>query len=536
MQQGQRLGLVQQQRLNLSPQMVQSLKLMTMPFADLRDRILEEVETNPALEIVSDPFDSADPQVSGTPPGEDFAESSDYLAREDWTPASLRDGPVEFVSAAGDDESDDHQDYIEGVLRREETLQEHLLAQLAETPLAEPVRSLAAVLIQNLDQDGFHLVPPEELPEAADPEALRHALDAVRRLEPRGCACRDYLESLSVQARLLDTPGHDPFLARVVEIIERHFDCLEKPRPDALVKALRKRGVGELAPDEEDAADILDVIRSLDPFPGRAFGHEPVSSIKPDVIVVKGDDGFSVIINDEEIPVVGISPFFMELGDGHGLTGHGKGQSRDGKGRSSGEKGSRSPKGATADQVADQARSAPVSGAADQSARDFARESVREARWFMDTLTRRNLTILKVARALVVYQRDFFLHGPARLAPLRMKDIADETGLVESTISRAANGKYLQCEWGLFELRYFFSNQVGSGGAPASAGNAAEYSAGMFSKQGVKEVLREILAAAREPLSDQKVADLLAVRGIKIARRTVAKYRAELDIGSSFER
>lgn len=494
----QKQSLVQQQRLTLTPQLVQSIKLMGLPFADLRERILEEVERNPALEISSDPLEGRD----WTPPRDGF--SAPRLS-------------VSSVSARGEVESDEHRDFIEGALARSDTLQEHLLAQLGEIPLPAPVAALSALVIQNLDRDGFHVVPPSELPGGDDPASLEAALDTVRRLDPVGCACSDFRESLAVQARLLRDSGsgarEDPVLAHAIAILERHFSVLEKGRPDALVKALAKIPEAGFTVEAGEAAEILDIIRSLDPFPGRLFDSSPAPYVVPDVLVRKDADGFVAVINDEVIPVLGISPFFMELEDAGGQSG----------GRS-GDAGS----------VRADSGESP-----EKKARDFARESLKEARWFMNSLERRNLTILKVTRALLVYQRDFFLYGPSRLAPLRMKDIAAETGMHEATVSRAANGKYLQCEWGLFEIRHFFSNQVGSSAsarAPAPAAGSPAYLSNRFSKEGVKEVIREIVAGSKGNLSDQKIADELALRGIKIARRTVAKYRSELDIGSSFDR
>ncbi|OQB04233.1 MAG: RNA polymerase sigma-54 factor [Spirochaetes bacterium ADurb.Bin215] len=470
--QGQKLVLSQQQRLTLSPQLVQSIKLMAMPFADLRERILEEVEKNPALEVVSDPFESI--------------------------PWSQRE-PASRISVStvrsNDDESDAHRDYIEGALSREETLQEHLLEQLGELVLEPRVRALAELVVQNLDPDGFHRVPPEELSGADDPAVLHKALDTVRRLEPVGCAVRDFHESLLVQAMVLRdryTAGKtDPGLETTIHILDKYFHLLEKGRPDALVKGLAKEPDAGFTLDLEGAEEVFDIIRMLDPFPGRIFDSSPETYIVPDVFVNRSEEGYSVVINEEEVPVLGISPFFMELEE----------------------------------QV-------------DDSARDFAREAVKEARWFLGTIERRNLTLLKLVRALVVFQREFFIHGPTRLMPLRMKDVAEEIGMHEATVSRAANGKYLQCEWGTFEIRYFFSNRVGS---PPRTGSrtpdqAGGYTSGRFSKQGVKEVIRELIESSETALSDQKITEQLKTRGIHIARRTVAKYRAELSIASSFER
>jgi RNA polymerase sigma-54 factor len=502
---------------------------MALPHADLRERIFEELEKNPALEVVSDPLDSAeatgmtsfDQSSPGSVSPANSADSSSddalsFLGADDIAGMMGAESPLDSrllgtgslsrdtgassrSSAEGEAESDDHQDFIEGSLHREETLQEHLLEGLVEIDLSPPVRALAEIVIQNLDKDGFHIVPPAELTGSAA-ETLEAALDAVRSLDPAGCATCDFHESLIVQARLIERArgrDHpDRALSHAIEILERHFETLEKGRPDALVKALAKKGDASFVPDLDEAEEIFDIIRSLDPFPGRIYGSEPVSCIIPDVIVKRTEDDYSVIINDEEIPVLGVAPFFMEL-DSDGSA------ARDAEAR---------------------------------KARDFVRESVKEARWFIGTIERRNLTILKLARALVVFQRDFFTHGPAHLAPLRMKDIAEEIGMHEATVSRAANGKYLQCEWGVFELRYFFSNEIGSGRPHSALQAGGQASAGLHSKQGVKEIIREIITDSRENLSDQKIADLLAQRGIKIARRTVAKYRGELTIGSSLDR
>ncbi len=533
--QGQRQVLSQQQRLNLSPQLVQSIKLMALPYAELRERIIEEVERNPALEIVNDPFESAEITAQQGPetvtqgmaapaspdegPGDGFEafvepdEFADRLGPATPLDTNLYGGMSLDAGLSmsdrsgnrGETDSDEHRDFIEGALHRDETLQERLLEQLGELTLSARVRSLAELVIQNLNPDGFHIVDPAELP-GAEGDVLEAALDAVRGLDPAGCATRDWRESLLVQARLIKRArgegNPDPALDRAIEIIDRHFETLERGRPDALVKALSRREDVGFTLDLDGAEEILDIVRSLDPFPGRAFGSGPVSAVIPDVIVRRAEDGYAVVINDEEIPVLGISPFFMEL------------------------ESERAGPGGAGDSVGEDA----------SKARDFARESVKEARWFIGTVERRNLTILKLVRAIVVFQRDFFTHGPSRLAPLRMRDVAEEIGMHEATVSRAANGKYLQCEWGVFELRHFFSNQVGSARTPTVDGREGSGGAGLYSKEGVKEIIRSMIADSREALSDQKIADLLATKGIKIARRTVAKYRGELTIGSSFDR
>jgi RNA polymerase sigma-54 factor len=205
----------------------------------------------------------------------------------------------------------------------------------------------------------------------------------------------------------------------------------------------------------------------------------------PDIQVIRKEGEFSIILNDEEIPVLGLNPFFMKIAE---------------------------PK---ADENSSQ--NAP---------RDFARENIKEARWFIQSINDRNHTLLRVSRAIVEFQRPFFVNGPKYLSPLTQRDIAQELGVNESTVSRTANGKYMQTEWGIFEIRYFFTNSISGSGSGGSR----------FSKEAVKEILKEIITSENHKLSDKDLMELLAKRGISLARRTVAKYRRELDLGPSYGR
>lgn len=490
-----RAGLVQQQRLTLSPQLVQSIKLMALPLADLRERIYEEVALNPALEIVTDPsirpLPESAPSGTASDGGAVSEAASAQLDLPDWSERS--DG----TTWGGDEASDEHREFMEGVLTRSQTLQEHLMQQLSLCRIPKRVLELAEMIVQNLNSDGFHSIPLTELlaPVApVMPEDRDAALAVVRQLDPPGCACTDFHESLIVQAELMRPAGRtDPVLEKTVIILRDHFSLLEKGRPDALVRALsRVDATVPLTLDE--AEDVFAIIRSLEPFPGRLFDSAPPAWVAPDVFVRRNDEGdFVLVMNEEEIPVLGVSPFFLDL--------------------------ERSPAGG--------------------EGRDFAHESLKEARWFIQSLHRRSLTILKVARVLLVRQKVFFERGPGHLIPLRLKDVAAETGLHEATISRATRGKYLQCEWGLFEMSRFFSGRVASipasGGLSGGSGGEGPIT-GDLSREAVKELIRSMIIESAKPLSDQKIADRLAEKGIKLARRTVAKYRSELTIASSFDR
>ncbi|MDR2898114.1 MAG: RNA polymerase factor sigma-54, partial [Spirochaetaceae bacterium] len=458
--QGQRLSIAQQQKLKLTPQLIQSIRLMTMPAVELRECIAEELERNPALELAAPSGPERDEIAYSRPDGD--AEAS-FAGEQD-----ISYGEFSSSSARGVEAADAHQLFMEGSLSRSESLQEHLLAQLPDLALSQEITELAQMLIQNLDSKGFHLVPPETLPAGLTPENARttadavpsngfirrdlidEALNVVRRLDPIGCGCADFQESLIFQAEYYDS---EAFLAQT--ILRDHIEILEKPRPDAIARKLKV--------SREEAEEALDFIKTLNPFPGSSFDSESSGYIIPDVTVRKGEEGFIALINEEEIPVIGISPLFMSLARDTGD----HGQTRAGNSKQT-------------------------------EARDFARESVKEAKWFMGSINQRNHTLLKVVRMLIIFQEDFFLKGSAYLRPLRLQDVALEIGVHEATVSRIANGKYLQCSWGLFELKYFFSSGVyKKGAAPAApgaqsalTGEKQEIPSGSKSREAVKEVLR----------------------------------------------
>jgi len=437
----------------MNPQLYQSIRLMALPVVDLRETIQAELERNPALEVIEDKT-----TISLDSALKESKEEDDYFE------ATSDSG---FTRRGTDEDADEQQKFIEGALSRPETLQEHLLWQLRLQPVDEDIRRIGELLIQNLDADGFHKEPVDVLLKDEDPAKVVAALDLVRRLDPQGTCTADYKESLFIQAQLMpDAP--DGILDALA-----HLELLEKGKIAEVAKKIKR--------SEEDVREILERIKELSPFPGRQFDSSDVRYVTPDVQVVRKNDEFVIILNDEEIPVLGINPFFMKLSDGK-----------------DGEK--------------------PV--------RDFVRENIKEARWFIRSINQRNHTLLKVMRAIVEFQRAFFAKGPKYLAPLTLKDIAQEIGVHETTVSRIANGKYVQTEWGIFEIRYFFTNSISGAGSSGSR----------YSKEAVKEIIREIIKSEEGSLSDQDIADLLAQRGIPLARRTVAKYRKELDLGSSYTR
>jgi RNA polymerase sigma-54 factor len=474
----QKPALVAEQRQRLSPQMIQSIKLMALPLQELKEQIQEELESNPALEVVSD---------ESTVSLETLPEGPETGDGEVSDPFENSSDPG-YASRSGSDD-DSKRMFIEGAIARPETLQEHLLWQLRLQPIGEELRAAAEALVQNLDDDGFHKEDPFLVCSGRPEGLVRKAMGLVRGFEPVGTCAADYRESLLVQASL--DPSTPPAAA---EILRDHIDLLERGKHAEIQKRLR------LAEGELEKA--LAFIKRLAPFPGRAYSTEEPRYVLPDLLIKLKDGDFVIVLNDEEIPVLGIDPFFDSLSG-------------------------RDPRAARDAGAAIDPRAAGETRAAgERAAGAYVRENIKRAKFFIRSIHQRNQTLLKVAHAVVEFQRAFFAEGPKRLAPLTLKDVADEIGVHETTVSRIANRKYVQTDWGLFELRYFFTNSISGAGSRGSS----------FSKEGVKQVIKEIIESEEAILSDRDIMDVLARRGIKLARRTVAKYRGELDLGSSFGR
>ena len=429
---------------------------------DLREKIEEELERNPALEVLED-------KTTVSLEAEENKLTEKITYGEDSYFENTSDSG--FVGKSGEAATEERQKFLEGTITQAESLQEHLLWQLRLQAMDDEIRSLGENLIQNLDSDGFNIEPIELLLEHEDRDKIEKAIKTVQKLDPMGTCTNDYKESLIVQIELL------PDAPKGIKEALSYLDLLERGKIHEAARLM--------SCTEEEVIHIFDCIKELSPFPGRAFSRVETRYVVPDIQVLIKEGEFVIILNEEEIPVLGINPFFIKVAEKN-----------------------------------------------DKTARDFARENIREARWFINAINHRNHTLLRVSRAIVEFQRLFFAKGPKHLAPLTLKDIADELGLHKATISRTAHGKYMQTEWGIFELKHFFSNSISKTGTEKASS---------FSKEGVKENIKEIIkteisANSIGHLSDKAIVDLLSKKGINLARRTVAKYRNELGLGSSFIR
>lgn len=421
--------------------MIQQINLLALPLPELRARILEELENNPALTGKSDSFDVPFSHVE-----------------------------KEFRNKLREDENSKRK-FLEGTVSSDdESLQEYLLFQLRVQKLDEKTAAAAELLIQNLDENGFHWENPF-LVSGADEETTRKAMDIVRMLDPQGTCTSDYRESLLVQAQL---SGNAP--KKTEEAIEKHLEDLEKGHPGKAASAL---GISV-----KEIEEIYSFIKTLNPFPGKTKYRKENNFVIPDLRITREENSIRIYLNNDNIPSLSIDSYFREQAEN-----------------------------STHPEVS-----------------KFAGEKIREAKSFIGMVKMRNDTLLRTANVIARLQKPFFMEGPRHLVPLTQKKVAEEVEMDESTISRLVSEKYVQTDWGVFRLKYFFSSAVQTENEDGTEGELA--------KESVKVIIKEIIEDNRtgKKLSDQKISDILGERGISLARRTVAKYRKELDIASSFER
>lgn len=468
---GPSIQLRQTQQLVLTPQLAQAIKLLTLSNLELESVIAEEVAKNPLLDMGSP--DEGDDAPAEEGDGEALSLTDELI------PGAAEDGrPLDFDFAEQALENDSFTDVpvtssvgeefdFERLEARETSLSEHLLAQLHGS--SGPVAVLAEIIIGQLDPNGYLTTPLGDIARdtGASLTEVEQALALVQDLDPPGVGARSLAECLALQARALDR--YDPAMARLID----NLDLLARGRMSDL-----KRICGV---DDEDLADMVRELRDYDPKPGSRFASEGAEQVTPDVFVRRMAKGFAVELNSAALPRLLVNRrYYHEL----------------------------------------------KRGPQDKRSRAWLSECLASANWLVRALDQRARTIVKVVSEIVKTQQAFFDRGPEALKPLTLRQVADAIEMHESTVSRVTSNKYLLCDRGLFELKYFFGSGV------ASTENDGEGA----SAQAVKTAIRDIIEREAEVLSDDAIAALLKQRGFDCARRTVVKYRESMGIGSSVQR
>jgi RNA polymerase sigma-54 factor len=484
---GPRLDLRQSQSLVMTPQLQQAIKLLALSNLEIETFIAEELEKNPLLEAERGP---AEDEVPAAPEPETPAADPDALPEAD---AAGGDGALDVdqdsedfhqdsavdrmggmdgslgldgISSAGSGEGPD----FDAFAGDDMSLHDHLRRQAGEI-LSGPDLLVAELIIDRIDETGYFLVSLSELAQRAGAplaEAERiHAL--IQTFDPAGIGARNLAECLALQAR--DANRYDPAMARLIA----NLDYLAKGNVAALKRICQV--------DDEDMADMIRELRAYDPKPGCRFeGQERVDAIVPDIFVARRGGGWAVELNSATLPRLLVNrSYYQEL----------------------------------------------AGGPQDKQSRAWLNDCLQSANWLLKALDQRARTIVKVATEIVIQQEGFFRHGVSQLKPLTLRAVAETIGMHESTVSRVTSNKYLSCDRGLYELKYFFTSGIQSN----DGGDAA-------SSEAVKSRIKALISA-EDPdkiLSDDQLVEMLKGEGFDIARRTVAKYREAIGLGSSVQR
>jgi RNA polymerase sigma-54 factor len=501
-----RLEFRQTQSLVMTPQLMQAIKLLQLSNLDLVAYVETELERNPLLEREEEPPDGPaagadaerDPTVRAEPAGEEGERGEAEAAESEpasidaavvgpertseidvslselfpddtgagaLDPGRLSGDPWSAAGRGGEDAD------LEAFVASERSLRDHLLDQLA-LAVTDPTRRLIGqFLVDSLDEAGYLRIDMAAAAEqlGADPSVVEEMIAVLQGCEPTGIGARDLAECLALQ--LAERDRYDPAMRALVA----HLDIVAR-RDYAQLRRLC--GV-----DDEDLADMLGELRSLNPKPGLAFGAGPVQTVVPDVIVRPvAEGGFRIELNADTLPRVLVNRSYYST----------------------------------------VSKTAMAPGE-----RAYLSECLQTANWLVKSLDQRARTILKVATEIVRQQSAFLQHGVAHLRPLNLRTVADEIGMHESTVSRVTANKYMATTRGIFELKYFFTSAI----AAADGGDS-------HSAEAVRHRIRQLIDAepADAVLSDDTIVQLLRNAGIDIARRTVAKYRESMRIPSSVER
>ncbi|HEX4208871.1 MAG TPA: RNA polymerase factor sigma-54 [Candidatus Binataceae bacterium] len=501
------------QQLVMTPQLQQAIKILQLSLPELEAVVQSELDANPMLEPLDQSVAEAAANSDGeqgdvaAPDGEPLAPEPEPGAEAatdgEWEPGRLDEpiGPTvstEAPDAASEingtdrldkldwreylenysnnwqngeppDPDDERRQTLENTLTRKTSLEDHLMWQLRMSSLSATDQRIGATIIYNLSDDGYLETPVEELAAQLeiDPDQVTRVLKRIQRFDPPGVGARNLRESLYAQ---LANHGMEESLA--ARVVLNHLDLLEKHRYNDIAKAL---GV-----PLEMVGEAAKVISLLEPKPGRDYGGQDAAYIVPDVFIQKVGNDFVVTLNESAVPRLRLANYYQRvLND----------------------------------------------GAVASETKEYLQERLRSARWLVKSIFQRQQTIFKVANSIIKFQRAFFENGISQLKPLVLKDVAEDIGMHESTISRATANKYAHTPQGIFELKFFFTSGV-------KAADGEDVSA-----ETVKEKIRALVGAERdEPLSDQAIADILRRDQINIARRTVAKYRQALGILPSSRR
>ncbi len=457
---GYDLTIEQVQKLVMTPELIQAIQILQFNTQELDSYVQEQLLVNPVLEqVASEPQEG----VIESKQKDDEFDWKEYLNNRQYDDISYR----HWEDRSSEEKENTYEQYVSSDV----TLPEHLMFQLQFAAPKRDCRVVGKYIIESLDENGYMTSSVEEIMAAtgATEEKVAKVLDIIHTFDPIGVGAKDLAECLTIQLKQMGqlTETFD-------RVINEHLEDLANNRLAMIAK--------DMGIPIKEVQDMCDIIRTLEPKPGRSFAAQTDNRyIVPDVIVERVDDEYVVTINENSSPKLMVSSYYQKLL-----------------------------------KEADK----------DDNLNKYLSDRVNSALWLIKSIEQRKQTIYNVVTAVVKHQKDFLDKGNKHMKTLTLKDIAEEVGIHESTVSRSINGKYLQCPRGVFEIKYFFSAGV--------AGSEGEG----ISSNSIKEFIREIVENEdpKSPCSDQTMVEMLKEKGINISRRTIAKYRDEMHILSSSKR
>jgi RNA polymerase sigma-54 factor len=493
----QKLQLKLSQKLIMTPSLQQAIKLLQMTKLELSEVVAQELVENPLLEELTEDAVAEDAKLDApelesvanenqTDGGQPNAETADAKDAEPVGAEKERDSFEEIDYDAFFQDyleygynprmREEYEQYpMENLLTRPPDLADHLTWQLRMCDAGPVIKEIGSFLIGNLDEDGYLRVTPEEIssafPDVAQAEIDR-TIQLVQSFDPLGVCARTLQECLLIQLDHLDVE-YDR-LDEVEAIIENHWDLFSTRKFQLLSKTI---GI-----DMKELEVMVEIIRHLDPKPGRRYDNERTIYVEPDVHVYKIGDEYVINLNEDGLPRLRLNGRYRQML-----------QKKD---------------------------------ASDGETVNYIKDKMRSAVWLIKSLDQRQRTIYKVAESIVRHQRDFLDHGIDRLRPMVLRDVADDIQMHESTVSRVVSNKYIHTPRGLFLMKFFFHSGLDS--------RDGEDVSSLAVKRRIQQFVAE--EDPKKPLSDSKIVKLLSQEGVTIARRTVAKYRDELGITSSTDR
>lgn len=466
------------QQLRMTPQLQQAIKLLQLSRLELETAVRKELDENPVLEEIQETAEEEEiAKTTATPveesnaatPEADSAASSDPRQDDfEWESyIESNNKPIQAPVGGGNEEIMNY----ENVISATQTLNDYLMWQLQLGGFSEEEENLLAILISYVDDEGYIKIPLETIAqdEAVNAKDLEEMMPFLHEFDPPGIGARDLKECLLIQAKHLEEDTND-----LMALINNHLKDLEKKNYHGIAKAMNL--------ELNDVIELCKIIYSMDPKPGRAYMPQDTQFVTPDVYVYKVGEEYVVSLNEDGLPRLRISNLYKNILKGD--------------------------------------------KASTEKTQEYIQDKLRSAVWLIKSIHQRQRTIYRVTESIVKHQKDFFEKGPAFIKPMILRDIANDIGMHESTVSRVTTSKYVHTPRGIFELKYFFNSGIGTTDGDSLASESV--------KLKIKNLVSD--EDQKNPLSDQRIVELLKEDGIQIARRTVAKYRDMLKILPSSKR